>query len=263
MKIFGFDLKIVPDIKETDIKNLPKVKACVYCTCYNEETILPFFLGHYLSFCDEVVVYDNSSTDDSVKVVNSYKNTRVVKYNTGEIRDDLLLIMKNNIWKEARGSFDFVIVVDTDEFLFHPEIKKLLPYCKKYGKTVLKPKGFNMVSPQMPKYGTPLIDQVKTGVAEWHYNKCVAFDPNKIREINYTVGAHKAVPRGRVRFFKSPDLKLLHYRYLSKESYLKKIKNARQSEVNRKNNWGAYLDYGEDYHSKLYDEMLSKAEVVI
>ena len=63
--------------------------------------------------------------------------------------------------------------------------------------------------------------------------------------------------------FRSPDLKLLHYRYLGRENYLKKIKGARQSDVNRKNNWGSYLDYPEEYHVKLFNEMLSKAEKVI
>lgn len=264
MRIFGIDIANNP--KTDDVlgePDLPKVRTCVYTTCYNEQTILPFFLKHYLSFCDEIVVYDNSSTDNSVKVVNSFDNTRVVKYNTGEIRDDILLIMKNNIWKEARGRFDFVIVVDTDEFLYYPNLKDLLPWCKKKGKTVLKPKGFNMVSEKLADSDKMLYEQVRTGVPEWHYNKCVAFDPNKIREINYTVGAHKAVPRGKVRYFRSPDLKLLHYRYLSRESYLKKMKNSRQSDVNRKNNWGVYLDYPEEHHNKLFDDMLMKAKPVI
>ena len=263
MNIFGmeigrkFDLNSVPD------KDLPEVKTCVYTTCYNESTILPFFLKYYFSFADEIVVYDNSSTDNSVEIVNSYENTRVVRYNTGGIRDDILLVMKNNIWKEARARFDFVIMVDTDEFIYYPDMKKLLRYCKKTGKTIMKPTGFNMVSEKLPRYDLPITDQVRNGVYEWHENKCCVFDPNKIREINYTVGAHKCVPRGRVRWFRSPDLKLLHYKYLSKETYLRRIKDSRQSDVNRKNNWGAYLDYPEQHHIDLYDSLLAKAERVI
>jgi hypothetical protein len=72
-----------------------------------------------------------------------------------------------------------------------------------------------------------------------------------------------AVPRGRVRLFRSPDLKLLHYKFLGRENYLKKIKGARQSEINRKNNWGAYLDCPEEYHIKLFNDTLMKAEKVI
>ncbi len=249
-------------LKEPD-DTLPDVKTCVYATCYNESAILPFFLEYYLSFCDEVVIYDNSSTDNSVAIVNSYPNTRIVRYNTGGIRDDILLIMKNNMWKEARPRYDFVIVVDTDEFVYSPDMKKLLRYCKKHGKTVLSPKGYNMIGEKFPEKGRPITEQIKTGVAEWHYNKKAVFDPNSIREMNYTVGAHKAVPRGRVRYFSPPDLKLLHYRYIGRDYYLSKIKNARQSDVNRKNNWGAYLDYPEQHHIDLFNGILKKAEKVI
>ncbi len=248
---------------EVPDENLPQVKTCVYATCFNESAILPFFLEYYLSFCDEVVIYDNSSTDNSVAIVNSYPRTRVVSYDTGENRDDILLIMKNNMWKEARPRFDFVIVVDPDEFVYYPNIKKLLRYCKKENITILHPKGFNMVSENFPQKGISIIDQIKNGVPEWHYSKKCVFNPNKIREINYTVGAHKAVPRGKVKYFSSPDLKLLHYRYIGLEYYLSKIKNARQSEVNRKNNWGAYLDYPQEYHVNKFNEILSKAQKVI
>ena len=89
------------------------------------------------------------------------------------------------------------------------------------------------------------------------------FDPNAIKEMRYSPGAHRAAPQGRVRYFKSPQLKMLHYRFLSKDHYLKRIKNSRQSEMNRKKNYGFALDLPEEYHSKLYDDMRNKAEVVI
>lgn len=260
MSIFG-DSK--NNWTELPMKDLPDVRTCVYTLCYNEEIILPFFLRHYLSFCDEVVVYDNGSTDGSVKVINSFENTRIVKYNAGELRDDLHVIMKDNIWKEARGRFDFVVVVDADEFIYSPDMKKLLAYCKKTGKTILHPKGYEMVGENDPGKEGMIYDHIKNGIYNSIYDKKAVFDPNSIREINYAPGAHKAVPRGRVKYFRSPDLKLLHYKFLSKERYLKKIRDARQSDENRKHNYGFVLDYPEEYHVKLYEDMLKKAVPVV
>lgn len=256
-------LKAAKRNEKINYEELPDVRICVYTFCYNEEKILPFFLRHYLSFCDEVVVYDNGSTDNSAKIINSFKNTRIVKYNPGELRDDLHVVMKNNIWKEARGRFDFVIVVDADEFIYYPDMKKLLAYCKKNGKTVLHQKGYEMVGESDPGSEGMLNDRIKKGVYNRLYDKKVVFDPNKIREMNYTPGAHKAVPRGRVRYFRSPDLKLLHYKFLSKERYLDKVANVRQSDENRKKNYGITADLPEEFHKNLYEDMLKKSTTVL
>ena len=263
MKIFGWELGGKIDLKSIPDTDLPEVKVCVYTLCYNEEVILPFFLRHYLEFCDEVVVYNNGSTDNSVKIINSFKNTRVVNYHAGEIRDDLHMLMKNNIWKEARGRFDFVIVVDTDEFLYSPDMKKLLAYCKKNGKTVMKPVGYNMVSEKQPDGDGQIYEYSKNGSKHWHFNKCVLFDPNKIKEINYAIGAHKAVPRGIVRRFSHPDLKLLHYKFLSRKYFLEKMSNVRLSKNNIKNNWGYTDKFNEAELKKRFDDLLANAKRVI
>ncbi|MFA5104269.1 MAG: glycosyltransferase family 2 protein [Candidatus Margulisiibacteriota bacterium] len=261
MVFLGIDRCAGPN--DINAELLPQAKTCVYALCYNEETILPYFLRHYSTFCNEIVVYDNGSTDKSLKIINSAKNTRIVRYNAGELRDDLHRTMKDNIWKEARGRFDFVVVVDMDEFVFYPDMKRLLGFCKLKGKTILSPKGYEMVGDEVPTGSGMIYDYIKKGVYNKLYNKCAIFDPDAIKEIRYSPGAHRAAPRGRVRYFRSPELKMLHFRFLSKEHYLNRIKNARQSEMNRKKNYGFALDLPEEYHSKLYEDMLSKAETVI
>ncbi len=42
------------------------MKIDVFTTCYNEQIILPYFLKHYKKFANNITVYDNMSTDNSV-----------------------------------------------------------------------------------------------------------------------------------------------------------------------------------------------------
>ena len=66
---------------ERDITTVKKPVIHAYFLCYNEATILPHLIKHYLSFCDKVCILDNFSTDNSVQIVNSFKNTEVLSYN--------------------------------------------------------------------------------------------------------------------------------------------------------------------------------------
>ena len=82
-----------------------------YILCWNEERILPQVLDHYSKFCQKMVVMDNESDDRSVEIIQSYPNAEVRTYQSNsQIRNDIYLEIKNNIWKESRGKADWVIV---------------------------------------------------------------------------------------------------------------------------------------------------------
>jgi glycosyltransferase involved in cell wall biosynthesis len=100
--------------------------------CYNEEFILPHLLEYYLKFCDKIFILDNKSTDKSVEIIDSFPNTEVIEWDSnGQVRDDLYLEIKNNIWKQSRGKCDYVIVGDADEFLYHDNMIDFLTRSKK------------------------------------------------------------------------------------------------------------------------------------
>lgn len=75
----------------------------VYTIAYNEERMLPFFIKWYRDrFPDcRIVLYDNQSTDNTVKICED-NNIEVITYFTnGEMRDSALRDIKNNCWKES------------------------------------------------------------------------------------------------------------------------------------------------------------------
>jgi glycosyltransferase involved in cell wall biosynthesis len=87
-----------------------------------------------------MVVMDNESDDRSVEIIQSYPNAEVRTYQSNsQIRNDIYLEIKNNIWKESRGKADWVIVCDTDEVLFHPDIANKLDELKEKGYSIVKP----------------------------------------------------------------------------------------------------------------------------
>ena len=88
--------------------------------------LLPHFLHHY-RFAEKIVIYDHNSTDDSAAIIRSFTNTtlRMLPF-SDEIHEDYYLTIKNHAYQESRGQADFVIVVDIDEFVYHPFLLDLL-----------------------------------------------------------------------------------------------------------------------------------------
>ncbi len=184
---------------------------CLLTLTYNEEKILPFFLQHYSKFCDKMIFYDNESTDDTVSIINSFPNTEVITYKTGnQLSESGFIGIKNNSWKINRG-YDWQIVVDCDEFLHHEEmpVKEILDIYKLNDVTLVQAIGYRMLSDDYPD--GEMINN-KYGVQEMNYGKPCIFNPSKIREINYGPGAHMCSPVGEITTG-LPYIKLLHYRH--------------------------------------------------
>ena len=72
----------------------------VIAICFNEEKILPYFLAHYERFADQIIVYDNCSTDQSPQIIKSHPKATLVNYKTnGKLDDKTYLKIKNHAWK--------------------------------------------------------------------------------------------------------------------------------------------------------------------
>jgi hypothetical protein len=221
----------------------------VYSLCWNEAQFLPYFLRHYCPLAEKVAIYDNLSDDRSVEIIKSFPNTEVRPYSTqGQLRDDAFLYIKNQTWKESRGTADWVIVVDTDELLWHPNLLGYLEDCKRQGISIPVPIGYEMISDHFPTTSGQVYEEIKNGALFHDYSKFCIFNPSQIEDINYGPGCHFAAPKGHVTVDKRGDLKLLHYRFLGLDYVLPRFaaRRARMSQLNKAKRWGAQYEYSHE-----------------
>ena len=183
-----------------------------------------------------------------------------------QIRDDIYLHIKNNVWKSSRD-FDYVILADADEFLYHEDMPKFLADSKSKGITVFKPEGYWMIADKDYKVSKDcdLLKEVFLGIRGISNDKLVLFDP-KLEEINYFAGCHSANPKGDVNhYISSGDLKLLHYKYLGLDDFIPKqeARGKRLSDLNKMYGLGLHYLLDADTHRKEYDSFVSKRVKVI
>ena len=248
----------------------------VYAICWNEEKILPFFIRHYSSIAEKIIIYDNESSDRSREIIESSPKCIYRSYNSNNtIRDDLYASIKNNVWKESRGIADWVIVVDIDEFVYCPtdffkEIKRL----NKIGLSIITPTGYNMIADnivwdsekqlhELCKYGSLWIPESKP---------CV-FNPNSVREINYNYGGHKCRPKNLWQKYKNRyltriiknNLFVLHYKYLGLQYTVDRYKSLRSrlSDYNKSVAAGVHYLKSDEKVVEEFNRIKSEAKQII
>lgn len=245
-------------------KDLPKVH--MHVLCWNEEKMIPFFLKHYENYVDKIIVYDNKSNDNSVKLLRKHPKTIIVPYDTkGEIRDDAYLQIKNNAWKNSVNEADIVIVCDMDEFLYTDDLRRYIIDFNNSDSTIVKPEGYDMIVEKFNfDYNHKLTDAVKTGFRNNLFDKLVMFKPKSIKSINFNFGCHVAAPMGDVKYFNQP-IKLLHYKRLGLDYFLNRmaIYKKRISDFNKKNKLGFEYAFQKEEHSEKFLSELNKKDFII
>lgn len=175
------------------------MKIKLYFINWNDSYYLPFIKKHYGEFCQRIVMYDNHSTDNSVRLAKSL-GFEVRPFGTrGELNDQTYLDIKNHCWKEERTLSDYVIVCDADEFLVIDILKGTAPAVR----------GYNMISDHLPVND---IFEVNTGEESEGYSKQIIFSPSHIKEINFVHGCHRNNMTGMV--LKAGACRLFHFRQI-------------------------------------------------
>lgn len=208
------------------------MKIDAYCICKNEVRLVPFMVDYWKALCDDIniYVYDGHSTDGTIELLKKYDFVKVIYCKEIEIVNNLeYKKLKNNVWKNSIGKCDFVMVCDFDETIFSYDIKTLreeLELMKNSGCTILKPHSFTVVSDNFPKYeeGKFLHEIVDFGFNDYKWQeKTILFDPNKIEEINFTMGGHTSKPTGVIKYYNSDKLFLIHAKFLGFDYFKDRI----------------------------------------
>ena len=233
----------------------------VFTTCYNEEIILPYFLRHYKGFARNITVYDNMSTDNSLKILEE-SGVKIIPFNTNEQYDEQTLInIRNKSWKSSDA--DWVIVCDVDEFIYHKDFVEVL---SKTDSTLITPNGYEMMSEELPTTDGQIYGEIKNGFFKKNYSKPCVFKPSEISNINFGPGSHFATPDGNVVDKGDLDIKLLHYKFINREKLIKQynIMGNRQSNDSIIKGFGnEYKDWDINFINKQFDEWLINSTNII
>jgi len=204
----------------------------IYALCHQEADIIPYFMRHYKQY-GQVFLMEGHSTDGSAELAR-LRGAIIVPVDTNdEVRDDIFTDIKNNCWKDSKA--DWVIVCDMDEFVYHPD---MINYLSTIKDTIVIPRQFEMITDIYPTTDKQIYDEVRYGFEM--PSKMFLFQPQKLKNISYGVGAHSAQPEGEVYINKSSEIICMHMKFLSVNKVIERNRylTSRFSDINRKNGWG-------------------------
>jgi hypothetical protein len=193
----------------------------LYSLCWNEADILPFFFRHYDPWINRYIIYDDGSTDGSIEILKKHPKVEVRNWHR-KYPDSYLMSQlhwMNTIWKESRGSADWVVIVDIDEHLFVPQTP-MINFLEKYksqGITQIPALGYQIVSEEFPGQDEHLTQSRTMGKPWPDMCKLSIFNPEAIEETNFSGGRHTAKPIGNINMPNNDELQLFHYKYLNFE----------------------------------------------
>lgn len=206
------------------------MKITLITVCKNEADILPFFFRHYEPFVDQFVFFDNESTDDTSRIIAERDDSLRIAYNSlGFLKEEVLTMIRSHAYQNLALDSDWFLIVDTDEFLWHPDMRSYLEACLAKGITLPRVKGYNMYSSETPEDdgNNLLTDSIRTGIANHMFDKHAVV--HRSVSVNYGWGSHRCNPRGNIKYSDQSDILLLHYRrsYIGKEKPLREYRLAR------------------------------------
>lgn len=247
-KKWNHDL-VSSEAKKITNNNSSIAKVLVLGFSYNESRLMPHFLQHYSTIADKIIIIEGDENYDYEYLSYTY-NHEIDIIKSKKLDDLELTNLRNNYWKKYKNDFDYIIVVDIDEFL--DITKNTIQTFKDENITLPLIDGYQMIS-----YNFPVdFSEVKLGFLDHtHLNKQIIFS-SKLEEINYGVGCHICFPIGEINYSLSPH-NLLHFKYIGFQSFKQKSLKAhnRLSDINKINNFG-YHYYNDANMSKIEFELM-------
>lgn len=186
------------------------MRIYLYCILRNEARLLPYFLRHYTGFVDKLIFYDDQSDDGTRELITACPKAELRDWpGSHGIVDDEFLDFANKQWQQSIGHADWIIWVDSDEFIYHPNILGVLQCYLEEDVDLPRIQGFTMFSDHFPTTNGQIYDEIKTGLEDEVWSKPVVFR----RHVKWNVGRHSIYLDGwSPKLSLNRDLKLLHYR---------------------------------------------------
>lgn len=149
--------------------------------------MMPFFLRHYSTFADKIVVWDEQSTDGTREMVTECPVAELREWPFRGLDDEKFVLAQNHWWKPDRGRFDWVMWPDVDELLFHPAARTLLEKRQRQGFDLIPAWGYAMIPPHPPANDgrSQFYDLCRQGVPTPNYNKTIIWNPRVNPEFDY------------------------------------------------------------------------------
>jgi len=191
----------------------------VYSIMYNEGVLLPYWLRHYTTFADRIIVYDGESTDGGPDLIRAVGGE--VRECTWKMLDETAMQHHfNTQYKEARGQADWIMWVDGDEIMYHPTMRAHLTHLTEIGANGARSIGYSMYADAPPSGNGQIYDECPLGVVETDYSKPQVIKPEV--EVVWGVGRDpRASQVGDITFdhATTDPIKLLHYRWLGRDYF--------------------------------------------
>lgn len=184
--------------------------------------MLGFFFRHYDPWVDRYVIFDDGSDDGTIEILSAHPKVEVREFPR---HDDSFVHahtqLNNTAWQESRGSADWVVLADIDEFFHHPQqpMAGYLAQQRSLGVNIIPGIGFGMVADSMPPDAGQLVDVVRRGRPRAPFNKLGIFDPAAVQETRVKHGRHVAEPTGDLRLPARDEVMLMHYKHLGFERW--------------------------------------------
>lgn len=242
-----------------------------YTSTYNDPYMVRHYVRHWSRYAAKIFVYDDDSTDGTAEFLDSCAPL-VVRKSPGfhGIDEILLQEMRNREYRlNSRGVADWVVIGDSDELHYHPDMLNALERKRAEGYRVVVSHGWNMFADTRPPDDVLLTDVVKEGCPDISYSR-VIFDPALEASIwighhGFTIedgqsldfthrresqrakaaAAHQVKKRYKIEE-SDPDFKMLHMKYLGLDYITERHAKTwlRSSERNKNHLWGHHLEPG-------------------
>ena len=209
------------------------------------------------------------STDASRELLEAHPKVTYHQVNTGgQIDHAFYLRVKNDEWKKHSSNADWVIVVDIDELLYHPDLLQLLAHYKNIGTNFPRTYGYNMVAEDYPSAATnkQIYEILKNGLGASNMNKFCIFNPQQIWP-RYLPGAHntRPCPIENLKMSEAVDLKILHYKYMNIDVMVKRYAELARRRSAKYNKLGLSVHYTqpEEEVRAIYWRIVAEAKPVV